>query len=81
MATQEWIAHTYPLQQFSLRVELQGTRHSARADVIGQLEEVVVRLKSGELAGEEHDDDFGYRFTLEQAESPASLFDTPAGKR
>lgn len=81
MATDKWIAHAHPLHQFSLRVELQGTRHSKHADIIGQLEAVVARLKRGDLAGELHDDDFGYRFKLEQREPGPSFFDTPAGQR
>lgn len=78
MQSQDWIDHAYPLQQ--VRIELQGTRHSDRASVIAQLETVLARLRAGDVAGSEHDDDFGYRFTS-TSEGTASMFDEPAGQR
>lgn len=79
MTNQRWIEHAYPLQQITIR--LQGTRHSDRAAIVAQLEEVAARLKAGDLAGESSDDDFGYAFEV-QAESPGpSFFDEPASSR
>lgn len=72
---QRWIEHAYPLQQ--IRIELQGTRHSKRADVINQLEKVLERLRAGELSGLDCDDDFGYRFQVTEA-AQESFFDEPA---
>ena len=77
MNNKDWIAHAYPLQQVTIK--LQGTRHSDKAAVIGQLETVLARLKAGDSAGHDHDDDFGYAFEY-VAESPGpSFFDAPAG--
>lgn len=77
--TQGWKAHAYPLQQIT--IQLQGTRHSEREAMIGQLETVLARLRSGELTGEEHDDDFGYRFQVMPASDGPSFFEEPAGRR
>lgn len=79
MANESWMKHAYPLQQIT--VQLQGTRHSDRDAVIDQLEKILVRLKSGELSGESHDDDFGYRFVVEPASNGPSFFDAPAADR
>lgn len=77
MANKTWIEHAYPLQQIT--VQLQGTRRSDRGSIIRQLEVVLARLKLGEQQGEEHDDDFGYRFVaIGESEGP-SFFDAPAG--
>ena len=76
MPSKEWIAHAYPLQQIT--VQLQGTRSSAREDIIAQLEEVTARLKNGDMQGTSHDDDFGYRFDVEPTSLGPSFFDEPA---
>lgn len=72
-----WIAYAYPLKQIS--VNLQGTKFSDRASIIAQLETVLARLRSGDLKGQNHDDDFGYSFTVEDASAGPSFFGTPAG--
>lgn len=77
MANEDWIKHAYPLQQIT--VHLQGTRHSERQTIISQLETIVERLKRGDLQGEEHDDDFGYRFCVTPNSPGPSFFDEPAG--
>lgn len=79
MTDQRWIEHAYPLQQITIR--LQGTRHSDRATIVGQLEEVVARLKAGDLAGESSDDDFGYSFEVKPESAGPSFFDEPASSR
>lgn len=77
LPNQGWIAHAYPLQQIT--IHLQGTKHSDRAAIIGQLEVVLSRLRAGDLKGQDHDDDFGYRFTVEPTSAGQSFFDDPAG--
>ncbi|WP_208607054.1 MULTISPECIES: hypothetical protein [Delftia] len=72
-----WIEHAYPLQQVA--IHLQGTRHSHRHEVISLLEAVLSRLREGEIAGEEHDDDFGYRFSVASETHGPSFFAEPAG--
>ena len=79
MPNEHWIQHAYPLQQIT--IHLQGTRHSDRAAVIDQLETVLARLRRGDLAGADHDDDFGYRFEVVAASDGPSFFDDPAGTR
>lgn len=74
---ESWIAHAYPLQQ--IVVQLQGTKHSDRTAVIDQLEAVLVRLRAGDLKGQEHDDDFGYSFVIDGQSSGPLFFDAPAG--
>ncbi|HIH2745172.1 TPA: hypothetical protein ACYLN4_000850 [Burkholderia lata] len=73
-----WEEHAYPLQQIT--VLLQGTRHSEREHVIGQLQTVAARLQAGDMAGMEHDDDFGYSFKVEPASQGPSFFDGAAGR-
>lgn len=76
---QEWVDHAYPLQK--LTVQLQGTKHSHFNDIIGELETVLTRLRAGDVVGEMHDDDYGYRFTFEAASPGPSFFDEPFGAR
>lgn len=76
MSNENWIRHAYPLQQIT--VHLQGTRHSDREAIIAQLVTVLERLKRGDMHGEEHDDDFGYRFSVEPTSPGPSFFDEPA---
>lgn len=73
-----WQDYAYPLQQIT--VLLQGTRHSEREHVIGQLQTVAARLEAGEMAGTEHDDDFGYSFKVVPASQGPSFFDGAAGR-
>jgi hypothetical protein len=77
MSNADWIAHAYPLQQ--LTVKLQGTRRSDKASIVAQLETVLARLKAGDTSGQNHDDDFGYFFEYIQAAPGPSFFDEPAG--
>lgn len=79
MPNDEWTQHAYPLQHIT--IHLQGTRHSDRGAVIDQLETVLERLRRGEQAGTDHDDDFGYCFEVVPASDGPSFFDAPAGTR
>jgi hypothetical protein len=72
-----WADQAYPLQQVT--IQLQGTRHSSRREIIDQLEMVLARLRAGDKNGQEHDDDFGYSFTFNTASQGPSFFDGPAG--
>lgn len=76
MTSKAWIEHAYPLQQITVKV--QGTRHSERVALIGQLERVIARLRAGDDHGSEHDDDFGYHFAVVASANGPSFFDTPA---
>lgn len=78
-APKEWIEHAYPLQQITIK--LQGTRHSERASIIGQLETVLDRLKAGDLYGYDHDDDYGYTFEVVAISNGPSFFDSAAGSK
>ncbi len=77
MSNENWIAYAYPLQQVTIK--LQGTRHSDKADIVGQLETVLARLKAGDTSGQDHDDDFGYAFEYVASVPGPSFFDDPAG--
>ena len=77
MSNQSWKDHAYPLQQIT--VQLQGTKRSSRSAIIAQLETVLAKLRAGDLNGEDHDDDFGYRFNVELSSTDPSFFDEPAG--
>lgn len=76
MSNKNWIAHAYPLQQVTIK--LQGTRHSDKAAIVAQLETVLARLRAGDTSGQDHDDDFGYAFEYVQAVPGPSFFDAPA---
>lgn len=78
MSNESWIAHAYPLQQVTIR--LQGTRHSDKAAIVRQLETVLARLKLGDTSGRDHDDDFGYAFEYVKAAPGPSFFDGPAAQ-
>jgi hypothetical protein len=74
----KWKAHAYPLQR--IRIDLQGTQHSTRESILRQLTAVVERVERGDDRGEDHDDDFGYKFTVTTEET--SVFgDDPAAVR
>lgn len=79
MTNKAWIAHAYPLQQVTIR--LQGTRHSDTVANVRQLETVLARLKAGETAGNVHDDDFGYSFEYCPASNGPSFFTEPSGSK
>lgn len=74
---ESWVSHAYPLKQIT--VQLQGTKFSDQMSIITQLETVLARLRAGEQMGEDHDDDFGYRFSVDVANKGPSFFDEPAG--
>lgn len=71
-----WKAHAYPLKL--LTIHIQGTRHTDIDSIAGQLEAVAKRLRAGDKRGEDHDDDFGYRFELE-VDSDTSVFEGGCG--
>lgn len=77
MINEEWIAHAYPLQQ--LTIKLQGTRHSDKAAIVNQLETVLARIKAGDTSGQVHDDDFGYAFEYVPVVPGPSFFDESSG--
>ena len=77
MSSEEWISHAYPLQQVTIK--LQGTRHSDKAAIVGQLEPVLARLKAGDIAGQGRDDDCGYSLESAARCPGPSFFDAPAG--
>lgn len=74
MNNESWRRHAYPLQQITIK--LQGTRHSDKEAIVGQLEKVINRLKAGETSGQEDDDDFGYAFEYTGATDGPSIFDS-----
>ena len=49
MSNENWIAHAYPLQQVTIK--LQGTRHSDKTAIVAQLETVLARLKAATRPG------------------------------
>ena len=80
MENDKWIEHAYLLQRIT--IQLQGTRHSDREDMLAQLNTVATRIRDGDLQGEEADDDFGYQFQVVETSNGPSLFgDDPAVQR
>lgn len=77
MPSSQWVSHAYPLQQIT--VSVQGTRHCDRESLASLLRTVADRIERGDIHGEDHDDDFGYRFSLDPASPGPSFFDTGAG--
>lgn len=77
MSNPQWIEHAYPLKQIT--IQLQGTKRSDRAAIVNQLETVLAKLRAGQSQGEDHDDDFGYRFTCVERSPGPSFFEEPAG--
>lgn len=67
MASQSWIEHAYPLKRIA--VQVQGTRHSDLKDMANQLRQVADLIDAGQLDGWEDDDDFGYRFAVEDGKT------------
>lgn len=68
---ESWKNQAYPLQLMT--IQAQGSRQTNREHLIGMLEKGLARLKSGEVKGEESDDDFGYRFVM-NPEMDLSIF-------
>lgn len=73
-----WKAHAYPLRQVT--VQAQGTKHCDREAVIRQLELAIARLRSGDMSGVSHDDDFGFRFSEDRASNGPSFFVESCGE-
>ena len=71
-AKPDWAMHAHPLKQITIR--LQGTRHSEPEIMLQHMEEVVGRIKGGEVRGESSDDDFGYEFSVELRSNKPSIF-------
>lgn len=61
-------------------IQAQGTEHTPRESLLRSLESALARLRAGEIAGEESDDDFGYRF-LVSSQQDGSIFPAPASKQ
>ena len=74
----DWKATAYPLNLLS--IQAQGTQHASRPSIIKQLEIALERLKAGDVQGEDHDDDFGYRF-IEHNAMEYSIFKDGASYR
>ena len=73
----DWAMNAHPLKQIIVR--LQGTRHSDPASMLQQVEEVVDRIKNGDLHGESSDDDFGYMFSVDlRSDNPSIFGNAPA---
>jgi hypothetical protein len=66
-----WRELAYPLQTISIC--LQGTKLTPFDEIVGLLQRVNLRLRSGDERGEESDDEIGYRFEVRSSNGP-SLF-------
>lgn len=72
-----WAMHAHPLKQ--IIIKLQGSRHSEPEIMLQQVEEVVGRIKCGEVQGESSDDDFGYKFSVDlRSDNPSVFGNAPA---
>jgi hypothetical protein len=60
-----------------MTIKVQGTRHASRAALLQELEVAVSRIRNGENVGTHHDDDFGYRFQVDDHATGPSFFDAP----
>lgn len=60
MNRDEWMLHAYPLKQ--LTINLQGTKHTSKDDLIALLENIIFEIKNEKEAGKAEDDDYGYIF-------------------
>jgi hypothetical protein len=77
-ANESWQNQAYPLQLMT--IQAQGTRQASREMLIEMLEKGLARLKSGEIDGEESDDDFGFRFVM-KPEMDLSIFGEESSSR
>lgn len=68
----DWAMHAHPLKQIIIKI--QGTRHSEPEIMLQQVEEVVDRIKRGDVQGESSDDDFGYEFSVDLRSNKPSIF-------
>ena len=71
-----WREQAYPLKQITIR--LQGTRHSDVPHIVAQLDKIRDRLLQGDITGTDHDDDFGYAFSVAESPDGPSFFDDPS---
>ncbi len=67
MPSENWIRHAYPLKLIS--VQVQGSRHSIMEDMANQLRDVAQLIDEGKLSGQSSDDDFGFRFVVDNGRS------------
>lgn len=72
----DWAMHAYPLKRIT--IEVQGTRHSDPENMLLQVEEVVGKIRAGDLQGEAADDDFGYKFSVALRSDNPSIFGNDA---
>lgn len=68
----DWAMHAHPLKQIIIKI--QGTRHSEPEIMLQQVEEIVGRIKRGDVQGESSDDDFGYEFSVDVRSNKPSIF-------
>lgn len=68
----DWAMHAHPLKQIIIKI--QGTRHSEPESMLQQVEEIVGRIKRGDVQGESSDDDFGYEFSVDLRSNNPSIF-------
>lgn len=61
-------------------IQAQGTEHTSPESLLRSLESAMARLRAGEIAGEESDDDFGYRFQVSSNQAD-SIFPVPASRQ
>lgn len=61
-------------------IQAQGTEHTTPESLLRSLESALARLRAGEIAGEESDDDFGYRFQV-SSNKDGSIFPAPASRQ
>jgi len=72
-----WREFAYPLKQITIK--LQGTRHSDLPHIIAQLDTIRKRLMQGDTFGTDHDDDFGYVFSVAESPYGPSFFKESCG--
>lgn len=71
-----WAMNAHPLKQ--INIQLQGTRHSECEIILQQIQEILGRIKRGDVQGESSDDDFGYKFAVDlQTENPSIFGNAP----
>lgn len=64
---ERWVEHAYPLKLIT--VQVQGTRHCNFKEMANQLRKVADLIDAGQLDGSDDDDDFGYRFVIEDGKT------------
>lgn len=74
-----WHANAYPLHR--LVVCAQGTRHANREELIQKLEEVIKRVRAGDMCVCDHDDDAGFYFEYRTDVTEGTVFAEPSGRK